>query len=201
MQLDADILLWINGHHTEWLDSVMWTISQAKTWVPLYLLLICTLAHAYKGEKTFRSWVPCLVAIACIAAAAGLADFVSSGILKGLVARPRPTHEPMLEGLIRVVNNYRGGHYGFPSSHAADTMAVATGAMLFLHRAARRTDARWQKMVRIAWMIVLPAYVAANCYSRMYLGVHYPTDIATGLLIGATLSAILYHLCKRMGNF
>lgn len=188
IQIDTDILLWINGHHAEWLDGLMWTVSQSKTWVPMYVLLIGAIACAYRGGKRWKTWVPCVVVVLAVAAAAGLADWVSSGVLKPMVERLRPSHEPSLAGLLHIVNEYRGGMYGFPSSHAADTMAVAMSSMLFLQRS------EMQRVWKNVWLTVLVCYVIVNCYSRMYLGVHYPTDIATGLLIGATMGYILYKI-------
>ena len=60
-----------------------------------------------------------------LVAAVGLSDWISSGVIKHLVCRPRPTHEPALEGLVHVVKGYVGGAYGFVSSHAANTMSLA----------------------------------------------------------------------------
>ena len=165
MNIDADILLWINGHYVEWLDEVMWTVSRATTWVWLYIVLILLII------KRFRNWKTILLILAGFAVAVGLSDFTTSGIIKPLVCRLRPTHEPALEGLVRIVNGYTGGLYGFCSSHAANTMSVA---LLFslLYRNNLAT-------------VSLMAWVALNCYSRMYLAVHYPSDIIVGLLIGA----------------
>ena len=167
MNIDADILLWINGHYVEWLDEVMWTVSRATTWVWLYIVLILLII------KRFRNWKAILLILAGFAVAVGLSDFTTSGIIKPLVCRLRPTHEPALEGMLHIVKGYTGGLYGFCSSHAANTMSVA---LLFslLYKDSRAT-------------VSLMAWVALNCYSRMYLGVHYPSDIIVGLLVGSLL--------------
>ena len=119
-----------------------------------------------------------MIMIVVIALAVGMADFIASGILKPLVARPRPTRVPDLEGVIHLVNGYRSGKYGFVSSHAANTMACA---MLFA-----LVWKRW----RCAALLML--WVGLNSYSRMYLGVHYPTDILCGWLIGAVAAWLVY---------
>jgi undecaprenyl-diphosphatase len=111
-----------------------------------------------------------VIMIVVIALAVGMADFIASGILKPLVARPRPTRVPDLEGVLHLVNGYRSGKYGFVSSHAANTMACA---LLF--------SLIWRKKITT---FLLMLWVAANCYSRMYLGVHYPLDILGGLIVG-----------------
>ena len=168
---DNDILLWINGHHAEWLDSVMWLISSPRTWLPLYVLL--TGLVAYK----FRSWKMALLIIAGFIVAVGLSDFVCSGILKPLVCRLRPTHEPALDPL-HLVNGYTGGRYGFCSSHAANTMAVGLLFSLLYKN----------KYATLGLMI----WVALNCYSRMYLGAHYPSDIIVGLLVGSLWAVLVW---------
>ena len=125
----------------------------------------------------------CVVMIVVIALAVGAADFIASGILKDLVARPRPTRVPELEGVLHLVNGYRSGQYGFASSHAANTMACA---LLF--------SLIWRKKIATCGLML---WVAANCYSRMYLGVHYPTDILGGLIVGSLVAVVAYWLLDR----
>lgn len=176
LQIDTDLLLAINAWHSPWADTLMWIISAKATWIPLYLLLIGLLVYRYRQPSSHPqySWIKkiptCVIMIGMIALAVGMADFIASGILKPLVARPRPTRVPDLEGVIHLVNGYRSGKYGFVSSHAANTMACA---LLF--------SLIWRKKITT---FLLMLWVAANCYSRMYLGVHYPLDILGGLIVG-----------------
>ena len=171
MNIDADILLWINGHHAEWLDTLMWAISSPRTWLPLYLILVGMVAWRY------RSWKTAFFIILGFIVAVGLSDMICSGVLKPLFCRLRPTHEPALDPLY-LVNGYIGGKYGFCSSHAANTAAVATLFSLL-----------WRHKIATAVLVV---WVALNCYSRMYLGAHYPTDILVGLLIGSSLAVLVW---------
>ena len=188
LHIDTEILLAINGWHAPWADTLMWIISAKATWIPLYLLLIGLLVWRYrKPAMTSVKWlqrVPaCVVMILAIGVAVGAADFIASGILKDLVARPRPTRVPELEGVLHLVNGYRSGQYGFVSSHAANTMAVA---LLF--------SLIWRKKIATVGLML---WVAANCYSRMYLGVHYPTDILGGLMVGALVAVVVYAMLVR----
>lgn len=206
---DAQLLLWINSHHTPFWDQVMWYASQSWTWIPLYLLMVFAIwkltatlrpnspektsnnLHIYKFTN-LQIILLVFIAVACIGAAAGLSDYVTSGILKKLICRPRPTHSE-LAGYLHLVNGYTGGKYGFPSSHAANTFAVATCFLLILknlrnrpHETAIR-NLQALTAVRLLYgtmTILMVLYVAVNCYSRMYLGVHYPLDILTGGAIG-----------------
>ena len=187
LEIDTQCLLAINGWHAPWADNVMWGISAKATWIPLYLLLIGLLVWRYrKPASRSMKWlqkVPvCVVLIVVIAAAIGLADFIASGILKEWVARPRPTRVPELEGLLHLVNGYRSGRFGFVSSHAANTMACA---LLF--------SLIWRNKIAT---IGLMLWVAMNCYSRMYLGVHYPTDILGGLIVGSLVAVAAYWFCR-----
>ena len=188
MHIDTEMLLAINGWHAPWADTLMWIISAKATWIPLYLLLIGLMVWRYrKPAMTNVKWlqrVPeCVVMIFVIGLAVGVADFISSGILKDLIARPRPTRVPELEGVLHLVNGYRSGQYGFVSSHAANTMAVA---LLF--------SLIWRNKIATVGLML---WVAANCYSRMYLGVHYPTDILGGLIVGSLVAVTGYWLLGR----
>lgn len=176
MNIDAEILCWINGHHAEWLDSFMWIVSRPNTWIWLYALLVGVIIYRY------RNWKTVLLILVAFGIAVGLSDFTCSGILKPLVCRLRPTHEPTIDPL-HFVNDYRGGLYGFCSSHAANTMACG---LLFslLYRNKRAT-------------VGLMTWVALNCYSRMYLGAHYPSDILAGLFIGAMFALLMYWVLRR----
>lgn len=189
LHIDMEVLLAINGWHAPWADRLMWIISAKATWIPLYLLLIGLLVWRYrKPAMTNVKWlqrVPaCVVIIAVIGLGVGAADFIASGILKDLVARPRPTRVPELEGVLHLVNGYKSGKFGFVSSHAANTMAVA---LLF--------SLIWRNKIATVGLML---WVAANCYSRMYLGVHYPTDILGGLLIGAAVAVAAYVVLRRL---
>ena len=190
IHIDTEILLAINGWHAPWADTLMWIISAKTTWIPLYLLLIVLLVYRYRQPApTTVKWlqkVPaCVVMILTIVAAVGLADFIASGILKDWVARPRPSRVPELEGVLHLVNGYKSGRYGFVSSHAANTMACG---LLF--------SLIWRKKITT---ISLMLWVAANCYSRMYLGVHYPLDILGGLIVGALVASGAYALLRKLG--
>ena len=190
IHIDTEILLAINGWHAPWADTLMWIVSAKETWIPLYLLLIGLLVWRYRQPATTRvKWmqkVPaCVLMIIVIGLAVGAADFIASGILKDWVARPRPSRVPELEGVLHLVNGYKSGRYGFVSSHAANTMACG---LLF--------SLIWRKKITTCGLML---WVAANCYSRMYLGVHYPLDILGGLIVGALVAWAAFVMLKSLG--
>jgi undecaprenyl-diphosphatase len=163
VEWDKAFFLYLNGQHTPWLDPVMMVLSHRLTWVPLYLCLLVFIIRRHGRE----SWVPVVGIIITIL----LADQVCSSLLKPIVGRFRPSHEPSLDGLVHIVDGYRGGQYGFASSHAGTTFGLAMFFILQYRRV-------WK------WTWVLLPWAAIVAYTRIYLGVHYPGDVIVGALIG-----------------
>lgn len=153
----------------------MVAILATKTWIwiPFYGSIIYVLVR----EHTFRQL---LYVFAVLILAILLADQVASGICKPLVARYRPTHAPAIMHLVDIVNGYRGGLYGFFSSHASNTATIATLlSLIFRHR---KTIG-----ALVIWSVL-------SCWTRIYLGVHYVSDLLTGILVGVTIGFIFYHI-------
>ena len=113
-----------------------------------------------------------------------LAGMVDDLIVKPSVARWRPTHDPEIGPLVDVVDDYRGGKYGFFSAHAANTFSIA---VLFC----------WMVRSRLL-SIAMILWSFTNCWTRLYLGVHYPGDILVGLLWGAVVGSVVYFIFYRL---
>lgn len=175
--MDTTLTLFFNGSENLYLDSVAMFATKAWTWIPLYVAILYVLVR----EHTFRQFV---LVSACLVFAVLVADSVSSSVFKPLVCRYRPTHEPTIMHLVDIVNGYRGGNYGFFSSHAANTCAIATYlSLLFRHR---KTT------------IALYFWAMFNCWTRLYLGVHYVGDIAVGILFGTFVGTAFYFLLRYL---
>jgi undecaprenyl-diphosphatase len=115
-----------------------------------------------------------------------LSDSISV-LIKNLVERPRPSRNPEIANLVHIVNDYRGGMYGFVSSHAANFFGVAT----FLSH----------QFKHYRWSIFLFVWAIVVSYSRIYLGVHYPLDIIFGAILGALIGIQCYVFKVRTATY
>lgn len=172
--LDKQILLYLNGMHCGFFDVLMWWVSKTATWT---LMLVVLMYILFKNN-----WRQAILVIVGIALVITLADQISSGLIKEVVARLRPTHDPEIGSLVHVVNGYRGGQFGFVSSHAANTMGVAMFMSLLFSRYA------------VTWSFFLWAAIVA--YSRIYLGVHYLGDILGGTCVGIVSGTVVFVIYK-----
>lgn len=179
-EFDKWLLLLINSHHNSFWDSVMWFSSGITNWFPVYIFLFLLLIFTYKKQ----SWLLILLILPLIL----VSDQLSSTLIKEWAQRLRPSHEPGLENLLHYVNGYRGGLYGFVSSHASNFCAGATYLTL---TAAKKI--KW-----LPWLLF--PIVLLVIYSRMYLGVHYPSDIIAGGVLGVLLGWSVAKAYRHFSN-
>lgn len=166
------VTLNLSGQHNAFGDTTMWLASQMLMWTPFYLALLYVVVKDKKKES--------IAVILCAALTILLCDQITSGLLKPLVARPRPSHDPSIMDSLSYVCGFRAGPYGFPSSHASNCFGLALlFALLLKHKAAT---------------VCLFTWAAICAYSRIYLGVHYPLDIFVGTIIGLTCGYGCYRL-------
>lgn len=170
--LDSDLFLFLNGLHVDWMDKVMVLITQMWVWFPLYLLLIYWTAKQY-GKRCW--WIILAVGLVVLCS-----DQLASHVCKPLFHRLRPCYNTDFLYLIHLPKGLAGGRYGFVSSHAANTFAVAA----FL-TAALRKNYKWMGIVLYLWAFI-------SSYTRIYIGYHYPGDIVCGALLGILIGLILW---------
>ena len=175
---DSSILLAVNGMHSSYFDTFMWLCSRKFEWIPFYLSILYVLFRNFNWRVVLYS----LVAMGVILL---LTDAVSSHFIRPVVARLRPSNlENPISEMIHIVDNHRGGRYGFPSSHASNSWGFVFFVGLLLRRRVLTT-------FLACWALLL-------CYSRLYLGVHYPGDLLAGMMLGAVVASLVYYVFWRM---
>lgn len=176
--LDSEIFLFFNGMHCGFFDSFMSIATGRFIWIPLYAALLFLLWR-------LEGWRKALLWALAICVTITLADQICATLIRPAVERFRPANllNPLSEQ-VHIVDGYRGGRYGFPSCHGANTFALVTIMSLIVKRRA------------FTWFIT--GWALLNCYSRLYLGVHYPGDLLCGALIGALCGLAVYAAASRM---
>lgn len=175
---DTELLIFLNSLHNTFFDRFMWIITGTKIWIPLYLIILIAIFWKFKIKEA-------LLIIVFFITAVALADLISVKLFKEVFMRFRPSHNPQIADFLHLhVHDdgglYRGGKFGFVSSHAANTFAVAMFSSLVF------------RLKKYTFFIFLWAITVS--YSRIYLGVHYPFDILGGALLGVFISLILYFI-------
>lgn len=174
---DIQASLFINGLHNWYLDNFMMMFSGRFIWIPLYVSLLIVMFRNYPAKVNVICIIMAVILITIV-------DQTSSSFLRPILCRPRPANiDSPIVALVHVVDNYRGGHYGFPSSHAANCW----GAAFFIGYVFRR---HILTLVMCLWAFVM-------CWSRVYLGVHYVGDVLFGTLVGFICASIIYYCFQK----
>ena len=180
VEYDKDLLLSLNGSESLYLDRVMRVLTAAVTWVPLYISLFYVVLN---NNDNFRKVIMILCGAGLCVLLAGTVDDM---IVKPMVGRWRPTHDPEIGMMVDIVDGYRGGRFGFFSAHASNTFSIAV-FFCWLVRS------RLLSLALILWSFT-------NCWTRLYLGVHFPGDILVGLLWGGLVGSVVYFLYYRLSR-
>ncbi|MCF8364980.1 MAG: phosphatase PAP2 family protein [Bacteroidales bacterium] len=167
--IDTQVFIFLNSQHNSFFDFLMYWISNKYVWIPFYAFLIYLIIKKYKKQ----SWLILLLIAILITASDQLSVF-----MKNYFQRPRPCHQDELQALVHLVNNKCGGAYGFVSSHASNSFALAVFLIPFF-----KPNYRHFSFLILSWALLV-------AYSRIYLGVHFPGDIIGGALTGMLLGYI-----------
>jgi len=198
LKLDKQLFLLINGAHAPWLDAVMTFVTSAYTWIPFYVLLFVyiivkkeyNLGNPFKKRDGTRNdvivaggWKIAVFILAATLLTFLLTDQISAGVIKPLVHRLRPSHDPATENIARFITG-RGGMYGFVSNHAANFFGLAAITTLFIRK-------KWY-----TWLIFSIAILVS--YSRIYVGKHFPGDVICGAILGYAIGLGIYFLARKI---
>ena len=178
--VDRMVVLAVNSWNTPFIDELMWIVSAKLTWIPFYILLVFLYARKNNLKKTFFYLLSAILVVA-------LADQLSVHLFKNIFLRYRPSHNELLTAKLHFYQfsngeNYKGGMYGFVSSHAANFFGVCVFAGLVL------------KKYHPKIILVLLLIAGLVSFSRIYLGVHYLSDLIGGALLGSILAFIVYRI-------
>lgn len=176
LEWDKDLFLYLNNLGSPKWDA-FWNIITTKWYsIPVYVLLLYLLFKKVGWKSTVMALILTAILITCT-------DQLAN-IFKHGFERLRPCRQEGVMEKSRFVAE-RCGSFGFFSAHAANAMAIAIfiGSIL-------------SKYFKYSFPLLL-IWVFLVSYSRIYLGVHYPGDIITGIIIGGILGLIAYRLYTK----
>ena len=172
---DRELFIYLNGLGIERLDSFWIFITQEENWIPLYLIFIILIFLAYKKKQVFIVLIGFLCSF--------LVTFGVTRFIKASVARVRPNNVESLQEVIRILQEPT--YYSFVSGHTSTSMAITTFMVLILRH-------------RYKWVYIFYLWPILFATSRVYVGVHYPSDLAAGAFVGVIIAIIIYKICKKM---
>lgn len=175
VQLDIDLFVYLNGLGTESWDAFWMFYTTKFNWIPFYGLLL----YLFYKRLTIKMF---LITILVIVLMITFTDQITNLFKRVLVMRSRPCYNPDIENIIRLVKNSCGGKHGYFSGHASNSMAVAIFTSLML-----RSKYKYLPYILVVWAMAMG-------YSRIYVGVHYPLDVLSGMLFGAISGFLFYKL-------
>lgn len=176
--IDISLLELFNGSNSSFFDALMLTLTSGYTWIPLYLALLYLVIYNSETMSHILLVVGCC--LLCVLLSGGLCDYV----VKPLVCRPRPINDPQLSGMFVTACQSIPKDFSFFSSHAANTISLTVFFSLLVRNG--------------KLFVAMLLWSLTNCYTRMYLGLHYPSDILVGLLWGTLVGAVIYYLYLRL---
>lgn len=178
--IDQSLFLAVNGWHSPYWDTFMYLFTNKLVWIPLYVSILYVLIRNL-------NWRMVIFTIIAFALLVTVADQLCSSVLRPVFERPRPSHNPEIADIVHLVNGKRGGQFGFPSCHAANTFALACFVMLLFRNKT------------LSWFFMLWALV--TCYTRAYIGVHYPGDLLFGTVVGFFAGILVYGIYRGCLRF
>jgi undecaprenyl-diphosphatase len=177
INIDRKLFFLINGQHSEVSDVIWFAITNRWFWIPVYVLFAWLLFKKFGASF----WKLLIVAALLIT----ITD-QTANLFKNNIKRFRPCHAPGISELVHVYEGKCGGSFGFFSGHASNSMAIATFIFMLLRPSIKCGG------------VLLAIYVILVCISRVALGVHYPADVAAGVMNGLLWGSILSLISIRI---
>ncbi|SRR5690554_110605 len=173
-QWDRDLFVFLNSLGTDGYDGFWIFVTQVQSWIPLFILFVILIFYYYRGRKAGSVVFFLLLTVGI--------TLVFTGMIKEYVARLRPSEVKAWAELIRVLQ--KPSHYSFFSGHASSSFAATTFVVLSL-----RNYTKWIYLSYL-WPILF-------VLSRIYVGVHYPSDLFVGALVGTGFAILGHMVCQK----
>lgn len=174
-QWDRDLFIYLNGLGVERFDAFWIFVTQEDTWIPLYILFFVLIIISHSGKNIIIGLLAFLASFAV--------SFGVTRLIKATIARARPNNVTEFKDVIRMLQE--PSYYSFVSGHTSTSIAITTFLVLVLRK-------RWK------WIYILYLWPFLFATSRIYVGVHYPSDIIGGAIVGLICAFIIYYLYKKL---
>ena len=178
LEYDKTLLLAFNNNHNMFLDHVVLVFTSGYTWRPLYVSLF------YLIVKNNEKWGRILLIMGSLALCMLISNAGNGGFVKPYIARLRPSSDPLLAHTLFLVNGYAPSGFSFFSAHACNAFSVAVFFMYLVR-------SRLLSIFLLVWAFIV-------VWTRLYLGVHYPSDIFVGMVAGTLNASLCYLIYKRI---
>ena len=178
LEIDRQLLLAFNGSGSLFIDSLVLVLTNAYTWIAFYLAL------TYLVIKNNGKWSQIMLVVAASGLCILFSSLVAEGVVKPYVARLRPSLDPSVCNMLHLAKGYTASGYSFFSAHAANTFSIAVFFSLLVR-------SRVFTIFIMAWSLL-------NAWTRLYLGVHYPSDVIVGLAYGAFVGITVYLIFLKL---
>lgn len=176
--IDQTFIALLNGGNSMFIDQLALLLTNGITWIPLYIaIVVLVIKNNEKASQVLLAFFAVFIALL-------LSDGVDDYIVKPLVARLRPVNDPSLTGIVTVINGYHPSGYSFFSAHAANTFAVAVLISIIVRNG--------------VFSSFMALWALINCWTRLYLGAHFMSDIVVGMLWGTISGIIAFFIYKKM---